>query len=153
MEEREHKSIGKWISILHRQAQVYLNSELKQYGLNSSEYIYLINLAENEGVSQKYLSDMLIIDDAFTTRVIKSLELKGFIVREKNSEDKRLYNIRLSDKGNHIQPVIMKILKNWTAILSENMTEEEIDLTIEKLKRMSGNALAVTKGKKEDAGT
>ena len=32
-------SIGKWISVLHRQAQIYLNRELKPYGLNSSEYI------------------------------------------------------------------------------------------------------------------
>ncbi len=148
MENREWKSIGKWISILHRQSQIYLNRELKPYGLNSSEYIYLVNLAaENDGSNQKHLSDMLSIDDALTTRVMKSLEQKGYIMREKNQSDKRSYNIRLTDKGIEIQPIILKALKNWTDIISEGMTEEEKDSIIQKLTTMSDNALKVTKGK------
>ena len=148
MENQEWKSIGKWISILHRQSQIYLNRELKPYGLNSSEYIYLVNLAaENDGSNQKHLSDMLSIDDALTTRVMKSLEQKGYIMREKNQSDKRSYNIRLTDKGIEIQPIILKALKNWTDIISEGMTEEEKDYIIQKLTTMSDNALKVTKGK------
>lgn len=150
MEGQEHRSIGKWISILYRQAQVYLNNELKPYNLNSSEYIYLINLAGNEGASQKYLSDMLIIDDAFTTRVMKSLEQKGYIAREKSLEDKRLYNISLTEKGKKVQPVIIGALEHWTRILSKDMSEEDIDSMIEKLKLMSRNALAITKARKKE---
>ncbi|HEY5562275.1 MAG TPA: hypothetical protein VIK72_11070 [Clostridiaceae bacterium] len=61
MESPEIRSFGKWISILHRQFQIYLDNELNSYDLNSSEYIYLVNLVCNEGVNQKYLSNMLII--------------------------------------------------------------------------------------------
>jgi DNA-binding MarR family transcriptional regulator len=146
MNDQGMRSIGKWISILHRQAQIYLNRELKPYGLNSSEYIYLVNLAAgNNGVNQKQLSDMIIIDDALTTRAMKSLENKGYIVREKSQSDKRSYNIRLTEKGIRIQPIILGILKKWTDIISEGMNEEEKDLIIQKLKAMSNNALKVTK--------
>ena len=150
MAHKEVKSIGKWISILHRQSQVYLNKELKPYNLNSSEYIYLINLAGNAGVNQKYLSDMIIIDDALTTRAMKSLEEKGYIVREKSQSDKRSYNIKLTEKGLKIQPIIHEKLNYWTSVLSENMKEEEIDSMIEKLRSMSNNALKATKGEKNE---
>lgn len=146
MKMQSRKSIGKWISIIYRQSQIYLNNELKPYNLNSSEYIYLINIAENEGVNQKYLSDILIIDNALTTRVMKSLEKKGYIIREKCPEDKRSYNVRLSKKGREIQPIILEKLANWTDILAKNMEEEEINTIIDKLKTMSNNALLVTKG-------
>jgi DNA-binding MarR family transcriptional regulator len=142
------KSIGKWISILYRQAQIYLNRELKPHGLSSSEYIYLVNLgAEDDGINQKCLSDMIIIDDALTTRVMKNLEIKGYIIREKSQLDKRSYNIRLTKKGIEIQPIILKVLKNWTDIIGEGMNEAERDSIIQKLTVMSHNALKVTQGK------
>ena len=147
MKSQEIKSVGKWISILYRQAQIYLNRELKPYGLNSSEYIYLVNLStENDGSNQKHLSDMIIIDNAFTTRAMKSLEKKDYITREKSKSDKRSYNIRLTGKGIDIQPTILKVLKDWTDIISEGMDEEEKDFIIQKLTIMSKNALKATKG-------
>ncbi len=148
MEHQENKSIGKWISILYRQAQIYLNRKLKPYGINSSEYIYLVNLtAENSGSNQKHLSDMIIIDDALTTRAMKSLESKGYVVREKSQSDRRSYRINLTEKGVSIQPIILKTLKEWTDIISEGMDEEEKDAIIQKLIVMANNALKVTKGK------
>jgi DNA-binding MarR family transcriptional regulator len=150
MEQRfmknQEKSIGKWISVLHRQGQIYLNRELKPQGLNSSEYIYLVNLtAENDGVNQRQLSDMLIIDSALTTRAMKSLENKGFIAREKNRSDRRSYSIRLTEKGAGIRPIILEILKNWTGIISKGMNKKEKDFIIQQLMAMSNNALKATK--------
>lgn len=148
MEHQKIKSIGKWISILHRQAQIYLNGKLKPYGLNYSEYISLVNLSpESDGNNQKHLSDILIIDGALTTRAMKSLENKGYIIREKSKNDKRANSVRLTKKGIDIQPIILKALNDWTDSISEGMNEEEKDLIIEKLTAMSYNALKVTKGK------
>lgn len=146
MDNQEYKSIGKLISIIHRQFQIYINSEISQFGLNSSEYIYLVNLGQNEGVNQKYLSDELIIDGALTTRVMKSLEKKGYIIRLRSEEDKRSYIIQLSDKGKEIQPIILEKLQNWTKILSVGMNEDEINDTIQKLKQMSENVMNHKKG-------
>lgn len=140
------ESLGKWISIIHRQFQIYLNRKLKPYGINSSEYIYLLNLAREEGVNQKQLSDMLFIDDALTTRAMKSLETKGFLIREKSKRDQRAYEIRLTEKGVEIQPVILKILNQWTGIISQNISESEYDYFLNKLKTLSNNALKETKG-------
>ena len=149
MENKEDRSIGKWVSIIHRQSQIYINNELKQYDINSSEYIYLVNLASNEGVNQKYLSDMLCIDEALTTRVIRSLEKKEYVIREKNLEDKRAYNVKLTEKGRKIQPIIVEKLKCWTEILSAGMDEEQVDFIIDNLMSMANNAMIMNRGERK----
>jgi len=148
MEHIESKSIGKWISILHRQAQIYINRELKAYNINSSEYFYLANLTgDGEGCNQKYLSDLNHIDDALTTRVLKKLEEKGFIFKVRSQKDKRAYHIHLTNKGIEIQPKVLAVLRKWTEIISEGMDEMERDAIIKTLMLMSENALRETKGK------
>ena len=148
MKGKENRSIGKWISIIHRQSQIYLNSELRQYDINSSEYIYLVNLASNEGVNQKYLSDMLCVDEALTTRVIRSLEKKNYVVRERNSDDRRAYNVKLTEKGKKIQPIIVDKLKDWTVVLSTGMNKEQVDYIIDNLISMANNAIITNRGEK-----
>lgn len=141
------KNIGKWISILHRQSQIYLTQELKPYGLNSSEYIYLVNLStEGEVVNQKQLTDMIIVDNALTTRALNSLEKKGYIIREKSKVDQRAYHIMLTEKGINVQPRILEILENWTNSISQGMNESERKSMIQSLMGMSDNAVQITKG-------
>ena len=148
MKHQKIESMGKWISILHRQAQIYLNTRLKPYGLNYSEYISLVNLSsENDGNNQKHLSDILMIDGALTTRAMKNLENKGYIIRERSKSDKRANNVRLTRKGIEMQPIILMALKDWTDIISEGMNTDEKDSIIQKLTVMSNNALTVTKEK------
>ncbi|MBF4692690.1 MarR family winged helix-turn-helix transcriptional regulator [Fusibacter ferrireducens] len=147
MENQKTESVGKLISIIHRQAQIYLNAKLNPYGLNYSEYISLANLSpDNSGNNQKHLSDILIIDGALTTRAMKSLENKGYIIREKSKSDKRANNVKLTIKGIEMQPIILSALKDWTDVILEGMNEEEKDDIIQKLTVMSANALNVTKG-------
>ncbi len=150
MKNKEDRSIGKWISIIHRQSQIYLNNELRQYDINSSEYIYLVNLASNEGVNQKYLSDMLCVDEALTTRVIRNLEKKNYVVRERDSDDRRAYNVRLTEKGKEIQPIIVDKLKDWTVVLSTGMNKEQVDYIIDNLISMANNAIITNRGDKNE---
>ena len=140
------KSIGKWISLLHRQFQIYLNNELKPYHINSSEYIFILNLYIDRDVNQKYLSDTIVVDEALTARVVKNLESKGFINRKRSDLDKRAYDIRLTEAGHKLKPIILKKLNNWTANLSRGMSEAKVDEIIETLKIMSTYALTLTKG-------
>ncbi|WKY48408.1 MarR family transcriptional regulator [Eubacteriaceae bacterium ES3] len=144
------KSIGKWISLLHRQFQIYINHVLSPYQINSSEYIYIMNLTEESSINQKSLSEKIIVDEAATTRALKRLEAKGYILRERDALDKRLYRVRLSSEGAEIKPFIQQKLDFWTAKLSQNMNESEIDKMITTLKHMSDYAVSTAKGAKNE---
>lgn len=83
-ENRKFDSVSKWASLLHRQSQIFLNKELKPFGLNSSDIMYIITLhLDSDGMSQDDLAHELIIDKAAVARGIKSLEKKDIIIRKK----------------------------------------------------------------------
>lgn len=64
------KSVGRYISILYRQAQAYISSQMKQYNIGSGQYSFLLVLYRNDGISQEELSDQLMIDKGTTARAI-----------------------------------------------------------------------------------
>jgi DNA-binding MarR family transcriptional regulator len=62
-EERELKnSIARLVSILHRHSQIYINYALKEFGITSAEYSFLLHLYRKDGLTQEELSSYLCID-------------------------------------------------------------------------------------------
>ena len=89
--------LGKYISLIHRQANVFFTKEFSKFGFGSGQYMFMIHLYKNDGISQEKLSELLNIDKGTTARSIKKLEKEGFIIRLKDEHDKRAYKIYLTD--------------------------------------------------------
>jgi DNA-binding MarR family transcriptional regulator len=134
---KNEKRIGRLISILYRQSQVYMNYALKELNMSSSEYPFMITLYNNEGINQEELSSRLLIDKAATARAIKSLEEKGYVRREKNEKDKRSNKIYVTDKGKSCQDKIQTALNGWTQLLTEGINDEVNTLVFNTLKTMT----------------
>jgi DNA-binding MarR family transcriptional regulator len=143
---KEKATIARWISVIHRQFQIYLNRELKAYDINSSEYIYLVNLYEKDGVSQEQLSANLFINKSATARAIGRLEKLGYVKRTRSPLDSRAYLVTLTEKGLEMQGFIKEKLMYWSKTLSHGFTEEQIEGLSEMIKQMSMNAWTETKG-------
>lgn len=141
MEERK-SSIGRWISLLYRYGQMYAGEELKEYGVGKGQYIFLNALYRKDGINQERLSDDLKIDKGTTAKALKKLEEDGFVKRLVSHEDKRSYNIHLTEKGHEVVPKIKEVLVNWRNILTEGLSEEEKEQALDLLERMGGRAAA-----------
>lgn len=142
----KRESIARWISVLHRQFQIYLNRELKRYDIRSSEYIFLVNLYERDGVSQETLSANLFIDKAATARAIGRLEKLGYVRRARDASDGRAYAVMLTPEGRELRDFIMGKLRYWTDLLTADLTDAEHADFLGIIKRMSARALDETKG-------
>lgn len=129
-------SIGRLISILHRQSQIYINCVLKEYGITSAEYAFLLYLYKKDGITQDDLSTYLYIDKSATARAIKSLEEKGYIIRSKDSVDKRCNRVYLTEKARSHEDEIKKRIFKWSQFLTEDMDEETINMTFTLLEGM-----------------
>ncbi len=136
MGNEERVNIGRWISALYREFQMYINNEFREYGISSSEYIYLVTLGEKDGVNLKALSRELMINQAETTRVMKRLEEKGLVRRKPCEKDGRAVIVRLTGEGRRLLPFIYEKLDLWTNLLSTEMDEDEVNEFIRVLKRM-----------------
>lgn len=136
-----NNSIGREISILSRQFNIYIARELKELGIMTSEYIFIVNIESGSKCSQQDLCDYFVIDKAAATRAVSSLVEKGLVMREKNSSDRREYILSLTEKGEQIKPLIQEKLSNWTKILGRGLSEEQIVAQCEELKKMREKAV------------
>lgn len=146
------KSIGRLISILNRQAQMYLNNALKDLDIGSSEHVFLISLLKEDGITQEELSARLYIDKAATARALKSLEEKGYVRREADTQDKRAKQVFITPKASSRGTEIHQALMGWTAHLTEGLDETSVNVAIDVLEKMADKARETAckrKGQKE----
>ena len=142
MLNKNKHSITKWISILYRYGQSHISRQLSSYNIGSGQYIFLLALYKKDGISQEEISDHLKIEKATTAKAIKRLEKEGYIERSIDSSDKRAYKVFLTQKALDIKSVIYNLLKNWSAVLMTDLTENEKETIYLLLEKMAQNAFA-----------
>ncbi|PKM83715.1 MAG: MarR family transcriptional regulator [Firmicutes bacterium HGW-Firmicutes-13] len=133
------ESIGKYLSYIYRTSQCYIGKELEQYGIGSGQYTFLLALSQQDGVSQDKLTEMVKVDKATTGRAVKKLVEEGFVVRRRNPDDKRAYQLNLTPKGKRMLPFIQEVLFRWNSIFLKNFTVEERDVTLKLFKKIFEN--------------
>ena len=79
---------------------------LKPFGLTHVQFVLLASLAwlsDDEAaappVSQRVLADHAATDPMMTSQVVRALEAKGWLVRERHPGDGRAFALRITDGG------------------------------------------------------
>jgi DNA-binding MarR family transcriptional regulator len=72
---------------------------LEPLGLTYPQYLVLLALWQEDGVSVRQLGDLLELDSATLTPLLKRLENQGIISRQRCTADERIVRIRLTDEG------------------------------------------------------
>ena len=115
----------KWIAIGNRYTQMYMNKQLEPYGINASQYMFIVHICRRPGITQDKLPDLIHINKSNVTRALAQLEAAGFVRRESNPDDKRTAHIYPTEKSNELYPVLMEIMETWDAVLTGRLTVEE----------------------------
>ena len=133
-------AFGKYISIIHRCARAFLDRKLAHINISSGHMPFISHLSRNDGLSQDELSGLVGLDKTTTARAIKSLVDLGYVIREHDPEDKRMYHLHLSQKGKALIPEIRRLISEWNAMISHNLSPVEKSRLQQDLKKMSENA-------------
>jgi DNA-binding MarR family transcriptional regulator len=134
------KDLPRFVGVLNRQSQAYINIVFKNIDISYSECIFLVNLYDNEGINQEELSSMLFTDKAITAKSIKSLEKKGFLIRKICEKDKRAKKLYLTEKGRDNKEHIFSLFKKWIDFTTGGMDEETKNIVFKGLQLMAENA-------------
>lgn len=84
---------------VHELARDRFEQALAPLGLKARHYGVLAALAEQGPVAQNALGDRLHIDRSTMVGVIDELEAAGRVLRQRNPQDRRAYQLRLTDAG------------------------------------------------------
>ncbi|WKY48329.1 MarR family transcriptional regulator [Eubacteriaceae bacterium ES3] len=124
------------LGILSRTFVSTMSKELTATHLSFSESIFLINIGENEGITQEALASFLAIDKAAVARSVKALETKAYLLTKKSASDKRAKNLFLTEKGHTLYQEIYELHIKWAKKALSDLSQAEIHhfaSTIEKI--------------------
>jgi DNA-binding MarR family transcriptional regulator len=76
---------------------------LGEIGLTYTQYIAMMVLWERQTLTAKELGNILFLDSGTLTPLLKRLEGKGFITRERGKDDERTLVVRITDSGNALK--------------------------------------------------
>ena len=118
----------------------YCNDNLEPLGLKSCHASYLREICRSPGISQDMLARRICINKSNIARQIVVLEEGGFVERRSSQEDKRVMELYPTEKTLELLPELRKVLGGWSRYLTQDFTEEEIELLAKMLSSMRERA-------------
>ena len=110
------------------------SDHLKQYALSIQQYQVLRSLRELRGEPANLLTLQaeMVSKNSNTTRLVEKLRLKGLISRIQSEENRRMVEVRITEKGLNLLAEIDDVHSEFKNDIVEGLTEAEI-LTLNKL--------------------
>ncbi|MBQ7353547.1 MAG: MarR family transcriptional regulator [Clostridia bacterium] len=96
---------------------------LEKIDLTYTQYITMMVLWENEAINVKELGKRLYLDSGTLTPVLKSLEAKGLIKRERSLADERVLLVKVTKKGAELKDIAIDIPYEMSKCLTMSMEE------------------------------
>lgn len=97
----------------------------EKVGIYPGQPALLISLSVKDGQSQKDLAHRLGIKAATVTVMLNRMEKSGFIRRSRDSNDRRVLKVYLTDKGRDVSRKIHDIVDSMSLECFDNFTQEE----------------------------
>ena len=123
----ENKLIGLDSSILYRCNQKYYDKQLQEYGIGYTQFTFLTEIYEHEGISMNELAVRGSFDKGTITKSIQKLEQLDYIRIENSESDKRIKLLYTSEKARKIIPQLYMIRQEWNEYLQSELDADERD--------------------------
>ena len=131
-----------------RSARQNVNENLRPLNLSSAEGNILLHLlTQSHEMGQEQLVEQLDISKPAVSRALDSLEIKGFVTRQQDPDDRRVHRVRLTDQAREIGPAVEQAYNQLYAIAMQGISQEELDYFIKLFGRMSENFMRVQANK------
>ena len=103
----------------------YRADQLEPMDLKGCHASYLREICAHPGISQDTLAKRICINKSNVARQAAILEEKGFVTRTPSTTDKRIMELRPTQKTLDLLPQISGILKCWESCITGDLTAEE----------------------------
>ncbi len=98
------------------------------------QYLTLLTLWENDGMSVNQLAQALEMEGATMTPLVQRMEKLGLVVRERNSDDERRVNVMLTEKGSNLRAKAISVPSAFCSAIG--VSDDEAQTMIAELKKI-----------------
>lgn len=110
---------------------------LDKIDLTYTQYITMMVMWEKKTVNVKTLGECLYLDSGTLTPVLKKLESKGYITRERSSEDERNLVVSITSDGEKLRDEAVSIPSSIGSCVK--LSEDEAKILYNLLYKIIGN--------------
>jgi DNA-binding MarR family transcriptional regulator len=117
---------------LSRQITALYRPLLETLDLTYPQYLVLLLLWENDGVTVSDIGERLLLDSGTLTPLLKRMEQKGLVSRRRNPADERQVTIQLTESGRALQEQARAVptsLQNSLQLNDDQLTALRSQLT------------------------
>jgi DNA-binding MarR family transcriptional regulator len=112
-----------------------LSGHLKNLTLRQLYYLELIN--NNEGITFSELAKILDVKKSTVSIAINQLTERGLVNKVQSTSDKRFYFLQLTQKGNQLIDVHMKVHKNAIKKIIKILDPDEVENFIKIVEKLT----------------
>ena len=113
--------------------------EFQKVNLTEGKPKLLNFINNNPGCSQREIASCCKIEPATATSILASMEKENLIYRERNSKDKRILNVFLTEKGVDAQRKVEKVFLELEEVCFDGFSQQERTDAINTLNRLYAN--------------
>ncbi len=114
----------------HAISRMY-NQKATQFGITTSIAYVLLNISSSEGTPATKIAPQIGLESRSLTRMLKSLEDKGLIYREKDPNDGRSVRVYLTDLGYQKKGIAIETVKAFNKYVYESIPIEKLKMFFE----------------------
>jgi MarR family transcriptional regulator, organic hydroperoxide resistance regulator len=144
-------SIGHQVRWAHRALQRELEERLRPFGITNGMWHFLRALWEEDGLSQRELSDRVGTSEATTVSALHAMEKRGLALRVPNSDDRRKSNIFLTRPAKDMRDLLLQEAREVNRTATEGISAAEIASLKTTLGKIRKNLAAATDARRAAA--
>ncbi len=114
----------------HSISRMY-NQQAVKYGITTSIGFVLLNINTKEGTPATKIAPLMGLESRSLTRMLKSMEEKGFIYKKPDTEDKRSVRIYLTELGIEKKEVSRQTVKAFNEAVINKISPEKLEVFFE----------------------
>ncbi|HUI16065.1 MAG TPA: MarR family transcriptional regulator [Alphaproteobacteria bacterium] len=133
------RSIGAQLRFTYRALAQALQFRLEPHGIPIGMWYFLRALWEEDGLSQRELSDRVGAMAPTTVEQLRNMEECGLVLRRRSPADRRKINVFLTAKGRALKPLMLPYAIGVVNAALKDFTAEEVGIMRQLLVRMRRN--------------
>lgn len=131
--------------LIHSFTEVIKSMHQRSYHRLDNTHLYpgqpqlLLLIRENEGITQKALSEKHFVKPATITGMLNKLEANQFVYRVPDDTDKRIMRVYLTPEGRYLAKKGEEFIRGMTDRLFEGFSDEELHTLLQLIDKIRAN--------------
>ncbi len=130
------------VGMLARSIQSTSDVKFKEINLQRGQFVFLTRVYENPGINQIDLSNLVKVDKTTTTKAIQKLIDEGYVAKERDEKDGRMWRLYATDQAKRVYPIIIDEENRNIAVCFCGFSESQKQHVDQLVKKMRENSEA-----------